>query len=397
MSSTKIETIKEGFPHPVIPKHLGTPTYDVIAAVHMKMKANAASVVSALGGGSHGLLGLTVSPNTYQTITGAQFQRPQNPGALPTIPAGSTGPQISEIVRQHRETLRVWREYISTEQALKQTLLAAFEDVYFKGLCNRHVGYQNASFLQMIQHLYTNYGIITPTDLDDNDIRMREPYDASKPIEELFDQIEDAVEYADAANAPYNDTQIVSRAYLLVYKTGLYNEACRDWRKRTLADQTWNNFKTDFTAAHRDLMIQRAVQPNPFQEANATLAEFQARTDEIIDQMTNSTVDTTAISTLTNQNENLTTQLANATTDLSSMKSMVETLCKQVEELQSSRSNNRPRANRNKNNKSYCWTHGRTCNNGHTSQTCRNRAGGHQDTATLENQIGGSTRYCSDL
>jgi len=105
--STNIETVKEGFPHPVIPKHMGIPTYNVIAAVLMKMKANAASVTSTLGGGSHGLLGLIVSPNTYQTITGVQFQPPQNPGALPNIPANQTGPRISEIVRQHKETLRV--------------------------------------------------------------------------------------------------------------------------------------------------------------------------------------------------------------------------------------------------------------------------------------------------
>jgi len=43
---------------------------------------------------------------------------------------------------------------------------------------------------------------------------------------------EDAIEYADAAGAPYNETHIVSRAYLLVVKTGMYNDACvREWRK----------------------------------------------------------------------------------------------------------------------------------------------------------------------
>ena len=84
----------------------------------------------------------------------------------------------------------------------------------------------------MIQHLSTNYGVITPADLDDNDARMREPFDPSKPIEELYEQIEDATDYADAAGAPYNSTQVLSRAYVLVHKTGEYNEACRDWRKR---------------------------------------------------------------------------------------------------------------------------------------------------------------------
>ena len=115
-------------------------------------------------------------------------------------------------------------------------------------------------------------------------MKMREPFDAIKPIEELFEQIEEAVEYADVANATYNDAQVVLRAYPLVYKTGMYNDACREWRKRPIAEQTWNNFKEDFTQSHRDLLVQRASQPNPFQEVNAALANFQAKTDKIIDQ-----------------------------------------------------------------------------------------------------------------
>ena len=52
--------------------------------------------------------------------------------------------------------------------------------------------------------MYNNYGIITPSDMEENDKRMRETFDATKPIETLFEQIEDAAEYADTANAVYN-------------------------------------------------------------------------------------------------------------------------------------------------------------------------------------------------
>ena len=39
----------------------------------------------------------------------------------------------------------------------------------------------------------------------------------------------------------------------------------------------------------------------------------------------------------------------------------------------------------------YCWTH-RAC--GHTSAQCNSRAPGYQDTATLENRLGGSNEFC---
>jgi hypothetical protein len=38
----------------------------------------------------------------------------------------------------------------------------------------------------------------------------------------------------------------------------------------------------------------------------------------------------------------------------------------------------------------YCWSHGLGQNIAHTSPTCNNKAPGHQDTATMNNQMGGS-------
>ena len=129
----------------------------------------------------------------------------------------------------------------------------------------------------MIQHLYLNYGNITPAELDDNSARTREPFDASKPIEELFEQIEDATDYADAAGAPYNSGQVISRAYVLVLKTGEYNEVCRDWQRRPKQDKTWDNFKRDFMEAHKDLITNRTLQHNPFHQANAVMEQFQEK------------------------------------------------------------------------------------------------------------------------
>ena len=392
-----MEEIKDCFPHPHIPAQPGMPTYEIIAASHRKLKANAASVTSTLGGGNHGLLGLTILPATYQTVTGHVFVAPVNPGSLPNIAPAATQAQIGEAVRQHKERLKIWRQFNATDLALKNQILSTFDEVYLKGLRNRHVGYQNVSARDMIQHLYLNYGVITPAELDDNDARMREPFDASKPIEELFEQIEDATDYADAAGAPYNNGQVISRAYVLILKTGEYNEACRDWRRRPDQEKTWDNFKRDFTEAHRDLITNRTLQPNPFHQASAVMEQFQEKTDAILEHVANSTVDTSTISTLTTQNETLNKQLANATADLMSMKTLVENLCKEVGELKNSQSTRKRGGNRNKNDNSYCWTHGRTRNKLHTSQTCRNKSDGHQDTASLDNRMGGSDRFCAEL
>jgi hypothetical protein len=55
------------------------------------------------------------------------------------------------------------------------------------------------------------------------------------------------------------------------------------------------------------------------------------------------------------------------------------------------RNGNRNRPNQgNKDPQGYCWTHGYKVRQGHNSATCRNKAQGHQDTATRDNNMGGS-------
>ena len=54
-------------------------------------------------------------------------------------------------------------------------------------------------------------------DFDDNTNRMKMPYDVTTPIENLFEQIDDAVEYADNANTPFTTEQILATSYLLVF------------------------------------------------------------------------------------------------------------------------------------------------------------------------------------
>ena len=82
------ENIKDTFPYPTIPKFPGRPDFDSIAAVHTKLKANAASIHSNLGGGNHGLLGLALQPGTYTILTGHVFEPPSNPGPTANIPNG---------------------------------------------------------------------------------------------------------------------------------------------------------------------------------------------------------------------------------------------------------------------------------------------------------------------
>ena len=95
---TAINKIVDGFPFPMIPPIIGTPTYNIIAEVNLKLNSNAASDQSNLVCGTLGLLQLTVSPAVYNTSSSIAFIVPVNPGSEPIIPANSAGAQINELL-----------------------------------------------------------------------------------------------------------------------------------------------------------------------------------------------------------------------------------------------------------------------------------------------------------
>ena len=397
---TDSENIKSNFPFPLIPKNPGLPDFKSINEVHSKGKANASSVASELGGGTHGLLGLTLSPATYLQLTGHNFIRPINPGTVPANVVG-TAAQMAEMVRQHKEELRVYRQVENTELALKSQLIDTFDDTYFRGLRGRHTGFFGITYLQMIAHLYHNYGIITALDIVENEKRMDKPYDPSEAIELYFDQVEDAVEFAEAGHSPFTTTQIVTKAFIQMFATGLYKDECRDWNKLTVPARTWPAFKAIFLAANKEIREMQALTGNQGYANNVTHDLFEQTANALTRIVDSTATDREEVANLVINNGITQQQVTAITTSLAALNTRLAA----IEASNGNGTNNSGRGNgtrRNRGNgtnstdESYCHTHGRTRNPDHTSATCQHPRDGHQVTATLSDRQGGSNRYCGN-
>jgi hypothetical protein len=105
--------------------------------------------------------------------------------------------------------------------ALKQQLISSISNIYIRTLQDRHTGFANVSTRGLIEHLLRACRNITPTDLAENDTRFKTAYDPFEPIETLYSQLEDAMDYADAGDNAYTANQVVSNAYTLVFNTGM--------------------------------------------------------------------------------------------------------------------------------------------------------------------------------
>ena len=91
----------------------------------------------------------------------------------------------------------------------------------------------------MISHLYVNYGTITAVDLIENERRMDTPFGQSGAIETYFDQIEDAVEFAEAGASPFTMIQITTKAFIQIFTTGLFKDECKAWNRLPPVARDW--------------------------------------------------------------------------------------------------------------------------------------------------------------
>ena len=201
--TASIDSIVEGFPFPTVLPIVGEPNYESIAALNQQLNANAASVQSHLGNGVLGLLALTVSPAVYTTLSQVAFVPPANPGPVAIIPVGATAGRIVNIRDEFRDRTELFKRYTNTDKALKQLLLGAVDEMFIKCLQTKYLGYLNVTTRQILDHLYLQYARISTSDLQDNDVIFKRPYDANLPVETLFDQIENGVDYAAAGLSPY--------------------------------------------------------------------------------------------------------------------------------------------------------------------------------------------------
>jgi hypothetical protein len=67
----------------------------------------------------------------------------------------------------------------------------------------------------------------------------------------IFKQMQDGWAYAQAGQQPYGKQQIINISYALVFNTGVYSDACKEWEKQDILDKNWENFKAHFTTEHR--------------------------------------------------------------------------------------------------------------------------------------------------
>jgi hypothetical protein len=378
MTASTPDELIAGFPHSSLPKVTGEPTSEDLKVIRRLLNNNAMIVASYEGGGCHGHLGIIMTNEEYFDVAVNVFHVPNNPGPSAAVVAGMTAAVIAETTRLHKDTTQVYHTYHNVDQAIKKLIIESFDNAYLNALSDEIVGYANCTSLQLLTHLLTYYAMITPNELTQNYELLNAPYDPNQPIETRFQQIQDAWSFVVAGGQPYGAAMIVNVAYILVFNTGLFPDACRAWQSRAIAGKAWAQFKLDFATAHREFRLtNQTAQQSGFHSANMMIEQvhkdtMQDTVDAIAQLATATASDRGTVDTLTTTNAKLATQLEAAQAQIALLKNDITTLKNKIKPVWQGQ-----RPIKTMNNGSYCWSHGYQVAKSHTSATCNMKKSGH--------------------
>ena len=167
MNSQDIDYKNNLFEHPELTRIVGEPTTATLITLQAEIRDNAQSVQSDLGGGANGHLGLVCSAEAYQALVPEvqPYIRPENPGRLEVAQDELTQFQIAQARAEHSEETRVFREVLGVERAIIQQMVVAIEPKYLRALRTPGTNKLNRSIPDILEHLFTTYGDVTPSDL----------------------------------------------------------------------------------------------------------------------------------------------------------------------------------------------------------------------------------------
>eukprot|EP00957_Ditylum_brightwellii_P101307 7719964-Ditylum_brightwellii.AAC.1 len=172
MASTDIKNVTATFTYPNIPRNVEEPTFETTWSVHKLLNHNAMGILHGAYGNILGMLGLPKTPAAYNTLAGADFITPTAPANLVILPFASNI-QVTEIMQ-----------------------------VYNKTVYDQATGYKEAIVLQLLQHLYENYGQLDSMQLTANSDEIRGDYDPTMPIEKHIVCIEKCMGIAANRSTP---------------------------------------------------------------------------------------------------------------------------------------------------------------------------------------------------
>ena len=202
----------------------------------------------------------------------------------------------------------------------------------------------------MLNHLRSEYGTMSPEELERNRSALSAPWNFDDPIEDLWAKISNIQRIATLGQVPIPDITIITLTLTMIEKTGLLATTTEKFWLRPIDEWTVARFKSEFQLGNKE-RIRRLT---------AGDAGFHGAHQAAIVPPPPTAVAAAAVTPV-------------AAPLAASRPVVVEGRGKMY----------------------YCWTHGLSPHRNHTSLTCHRKADGHKDDATAFKMKGGNNTISS--
>lgn len=332
------------FPFATLTPIPGKPTNTTLQLLQRQLFTNARSVPSARGGGLHGHLAILLSDADYIARVGVAFVIPIHPG--PTPDAVGTAAAISVALRAYKDALDDVTLYNNLRAALTSQILTAVNSSFLSALEDPDFGFGDVTPFAMLTHLRSEYGTMTPEELERNRAALSEPWNLDDPIEDLWAKIANIQRVATLGGLPIPDLTVITLTLAMLEKTGLLTTTTDKFRLRPTSEWTLALFKSEFKLGNQERVRRLTASDAGFHGAHQAV---------IVTPPPNSAAAATM-----------------PTASPATPPTPAQHVSVEGGKLY------------------YCWTHGLSPNRNHTSATCLHKADGHRDDATAFRMHGGN-------
>ena len=170
-----------------------------------------------------------MQPSTYRTVIGQDFRRQVRPPQEAPVPTNADAAEITRYIKLHEAQVDQWQKMVNTEDTLKQKLLGSLEEKYFKGQRQAYINYANRTLAVLVQHIYDDHGTISPMDIEESEQKMKQKWSLLYTLVDLFEHIEEGVDFEESSNTPIPGGKVANIAYLLILRTGGMEKSCEQW------------------------------------------------------------------------------------------------------------------------------------------------------------------------
>jgi hypothetical protein len=229
---------------------------------------------------------------SYLQRNGAAFDIPD--AALPNYPVNAPAvlparkaARAANLVKQ-----KAWNTYLIVAAIMRDQFAAAINDVYYTALDNPTEGLNAITLHDLVAHIRTTYATISQPVIDDNMVDFHTGIDAQLPLAVYTRKQEKCQTFALDAGIPISEATMVSTGTKAAINCGGMELGWREWKRCPFVDQTWNNWKTHWTAAFAEScdITRMTAGDCAFANQAATEAKQAKRMDTSLDNLANAAI-----------------------------------------------------------------------------------------------------------